>query len=62
MSTMEYITLKDIMQKLGISRNSAYKLVHERGLRYVKIGRLMKIHKSDFEAWLEKNTVGGDDE
>ena len=62
MDNTEYIMLKDIMQELGISRNTAYRLVHERGLRYTKIGRLMKIRKSDFDDWMRKNTVGGDDE
>ena len=62
MANTEYIMLKDIMKELGISRNTAYRLVHERGLRYTKIGKLMKIRKSDFDDWMRKNTVGGDDE
>ena len=60
MSDCQYITLKDVMQQLSISRNTVYRLIHQRGLRYTRIGRIIKINKADFDKWIQDNTSGGD--
>lgn len=48
--------LKEIMGILGICRSSATKLIRSNQFRSIRIGREVRIYKSDFDAWLDKNT------
>ena len=54
------MTVKDIMQKMGISKNTAYKLIHEKGLKASRVGNMVMVREADFEAWLVENRVGGE--
>lgn len=45
----------DIQEYLGISRGKAYELVNSGAFHVVKIGRLIKIPRTSFEAWLMGN-------
>ena len=49
---MEYITVKEVMQTLGISRATAYKLIDIDGFPALKIGRVYRIDKKRFENWV----------
>jgi len=40
------LTVEDVAKILGIGRNSAYALVHSGALRYVRIGRQIRVPKS----------------
>lgn len=40
------LTVEDVAKILGIGRNSAYSLVHSGALRYIRIGRQIRIPKS----------------
>lgn len=53
------ITPRQLCERLQISRVTGWKLVAERGLRCIKIGRSVRIRESDLEAWLERNTREG---
>lgn len=53
----KYITVKDIMRELGISKNTAYKLIHENGLPYVTVGGQMRIRVADYNDWALANRV-----
>ena len=57
---VEYITLDDIRKQLGISKSTAYRLIHSGELRYVRVGRRMKIAVHDYQAWLRRKSVGGE--
>lgn len=59
MAEREFLTVKDIMQKMGISKNTAYKLIHEKGLKASRVGNMVMVRESDFEDWLVENRVGG---
>jgi excisionase family DNA binding protein len=54
------LTLKDVCGRLQISGVTAWRLHAERGLKVIRIGRAVRVRESDLEAWLEKNTSGGD--
>ena len=47
--------LKEITAILGICRSSATKLIKENKFRSVRIGREVRVLKSDFDAWLDNN-------
>ena len=40
------LTVEDLAKLLGIGRNSAYNLVHSGELKFVRIGRQIRIPKS----------------
>lgn len=50
------LDVADIQQIMGISRTSAYELVHTPGFPAFRRGRLIKISKKAFFAWMEKGT------
>ena len=47
--------LSEIMAILGICRSSATKLIRTNQFRSIRIGREVRVLKSDFDAWLENN-------
>ncbi|MBE6913818.1 MAG: helix-turn-helix domain-containing protein [Ruminococcaceae bacterium] len=40
------LTVEDVAKILGIGRNSAYSLIHSGAIRFVRIGRQLRIPKS----------------
>lgn len=50
------LDVADIQQIMGISRTSAYELVHTPGFPAFRRGRLIKISKKAFFDWMEKGT------
>ena len=44
--------VKDIMRIMHISRNTAYKLLHEEGIPHMRIGGHYKIPAERFHQWL----------
>ena len=54
------LTMKELAERLQVSRVTAWRLIAERGLKCIRIGRSVRIRERDLEAWLEKNsTVSG---
>jgi excisionase family DNA binding protein len=49
----EYLTVKDIMRTLKISRTLAYEYIRSRRLKSFKIGRLVRIKAGDFKQFIE---------
>lgn len=47
------MTAEDIAQCLGISRRVAYEVMERRDFPLLRIGRLKKVNKNDFEEWLK---------
>ncbi len=52
MTQSHLLSLPDFCGEYRISRSSAYRLLQDRTLTAVKIGRLTRIRRSDAEAWL----------
>ena len=51
-------TVENIMQILGIGKNSAYELVKSGAFHFVKVGGHFRIPNKAFDEWLEG--FGGD--
>lgn len=51
------LTLKveDLMPILGIGRNTAYELVHSGQIRSIRVGRNIRIPKSEILSFLNRN-------
>jgi len=49
-------TVREIAKILGIGINSAYDLIHQNKVPYIKLGRKIRIPKRAFEAWLSQST------
>lgn len=47
-------TVEEIQLMLGIGKNSAYKLAHSGEFQILKIGTAIRISKSSFDSWLNK--------
>lgn len=50
------LDVADIQQIMGISRASAYELVHTPGFPAFRSGRLIKVSKKAFFDWMAKGT------
>ncbi len=50
------LDVADIRRIMGISRVSAYELVHTPGFPAFRSGRLIKVSKKAFFDWMEKGT------
>lgn len=51
--TSEYLTMKDIQDKLHISRNTAYKLVKLKGFPAVKLGGKYLVEDSALTKYMQ---------
>ena len=49
---MECLTVKDIQQCLGVSKGTAYKLMHSGAFPVLEVGRVYRIPKDLFEVWV----------
>lgn len=49
-----YISVKQISQKLNISLDTAYTWVHMAGFPSSKVGRIIRISEDKLEKWLEE--------
>ncbi len=50
----EWLSLKDMERMLGIGSTKAYELVTSGEVPAVRIGRSIRISKTELEAWLER--------
>ena len=48
------LDVEDIQRIMGISRTSAYELVHTPGFPAFRSGRLIKVSKAAFFEWMKK--------
>lgn len=52
------LDVSHIQQIMGISRVSAYDLVHSEGFPLIRHGRLIRVSKRVFFDWLERGETG----
>lgn len=52
------LDVSHIQQIMGISKASAYGLVHSEGFPIIRHGRLIKVSKRAFFDWLERGEAG----
>jgi len=63
----KWLSLKDIMEYLGVSRESIFNWIETRGMPGHKVGRLWKFKVSEVDDWIRSGgaadkTNAGDDE
>lgn len=56
---MEYMSVKEVCEVLGISKQAVHKAIKTGRIKAVKVGRLYRINKEWFKNYLES---GGDSE
>jgi excisionase family DNA binding protein len=52
MKNEPWVTLDDITRHLGVSRDTIYRWIDDRGLPAHKVGRLWKFKVSEVDAWV----------
>lgn len=55
MVTDRLLTIADVCRLLRVSRTTVWRLMHEHGLRAIRVGGLRRIRQHDLEAWLERH-------
>jgi len=53
-----FLSAKLVAQTLGISRSSAYELMHDKGFPALRIGNRIIVPKEDLRKWVADNTKG----
>jgi len=53
MPTEPWVSVEDVANHLGITRESVYRWIDRKGLPAHKVGRLWKFHLSDVDAWVK---------
>ena len=51
------LTPMDIAAVLGISRNTAYELIHSAGFPVFRVGTQYRISRERFQAWLDSQAA-----
>ncbi len=51
------LTPMDIAAVLGISRNTAYEVIHSKGFPVIKVGKQYRVHRERFFHWLDSQTA-----
>ena len=51
------LTPLDIAAVLGISRNTAYELVHSKDFPALRVGKQYRVSKTRFLAWLDRENA-----
>lgn len=54
---MRLIDIKAAAPYTGRSAHTIYAMVSQRGIPYVKVGRLVKFNVALLDAWIKQNTV-----
>ena len=53
-----FLSAKLVAQTLGISRSSAYELMHDKDFPALRIGSRIIVPKEDLRKWVADNTKG----
>ena len=48
------LTVKDVQERLNVSRSMAWKLVYSGEIAHVKIGRCVRVRETDVAAFVER--------
>lgn len=50
-----YLTLKDVQDLMSVSRSTVWRWQAEHGLKVVRVGDVVRIRESDFQAFLSRH-------
>jgi len=60
MQSKDVLTVSDLQREYGVSKNTAYEFVNQRGFPAIRFGRAIRIPRRAFEAWLAKRFDGNE--
>ncbi|MFC1707049.1 helix-turn-helix domain-containing protein [Planctomycetota bacterium] len=55
----ELLKIEEVARELRVNTDTAYRWVRQKKLRHVRIGRTLRVRRSDLDAFLENHTEGG---
>jgi len=55
--TPRLLTIQEVSKIIGVSKHTLYKMVSQRRIPYVKVGRLTKFDVTLLDQWLKQHTV-----
>ena len=50
----EFLTVKDIQAKLSLTRSTAYSLVNSEVFPVLRVGKVIRVPRKNFEEWLSQ--------
>jgi excisionase family DNA binding protein len=56
------LNMRHVIDVTGVSRDTAFRLVHQRGFPSVRVGKQIRVPKDGFRRWLEEQTTTDEDE
>jgi excisionase family DNA binding protein len=54
------LNIRHIIDVMGVSRDTAYNLIYQRGFPAMRVGKQIRVPKDRFRRWLDEQT--GEDE
>ena len=48
--------INEISEKVGLSLSAIYKMIHQRRIPFVKVGRLVRFDPIQIKEWIEDNS------
>ena len=54
---MTLLTIHEAAALTGLSPHTLYKMVSQRRIPYIKLGRAIRFHPKQLEAWIHQQTV-----
>jgi excisionase family DNA binding protein len=49
------LTIQDVCDRLNVSRTTVWRLMHEHGLRVIRVGGIRRVREHDLLVWLERH-------
>ena len=49
-----YLRLREVCDRLSVSRNTAIKVINDCGLPAIKVGGHWRVSRAELDAWLER--------
>ena len=59
MITERFLTIQEVCNRLNVSRTTVWRLMHDHGLRVIRLGGIRRIREHDLEVWLERHCTSG---
>lgn len=47
-----------VAEQLGVSVSAVRKMIHQRRIPFLKVGKLVRFRRSEIEAWLDERATG----
>lgn len=59
MTAEPWVSVEDVAKHLGVTKDSVYRWIEERGLPANRLGRLWKFKLSEVDAWVNSGGAAG---